>query len=153
MNPPNPNGESRGKKPLEKLGFDTHTFVDLVGMVYNLFHEERCDLCWKNKDQEEDWRRTASMNLETFCRVLPLLVETCGCLIPPLRSLLEASKHPMGQPRDSPDAANFLNLGWLPLPQDNMYIRPRIHSLYIGKYALTLTLIGLTSWRTSLELL
>ena len=29
------------------------TFVDLVGMVYEYFHEEIYDLCWKNKDQEK----------------------------------------------------------------------------------------------------
>ena len=67
------------------------TFVDLVGVVQNIFHEERCDLCWKNKDQEEGRRRTASINLETICRVLPL-VETCGRLLPPFEKPSSSKK-------------------------------------------------------------
>ena len=59
------------------------TSIDLVGVVYNVFHVERCDLCLKNKDQEEGRRRTIPINLETFYRVLPLLVEMHGRLLPP----------------------------------------------------------------------
>ena len=75
------------------------TFVDLVGVVYNLFHKERCDLCWKNKDQEEGRRRTASINLETFCRVLPLLVEIRGHLLTPFEKTSSSNKEPLGMPK------------------------------------------------------
>ena len=39
------------------------------------------------EDEEEDRRRTVSMYLEIFYRVLPLLVETCGHLLPPLEMI------------------------------------------------------------------
>ena len=65
---------------IKPLRFDEHTFVDLVGMVYKVF------------PQEEDRRRTASMYLETFYCVLPLLVETCGRLLPPLEMLSSSCK-------------------------------------------------------------
>ena len=71
------------------------TSVYLVGVVYNVFYEERCDLCWKNKDQEEGRRRTILINLETFCRVLPLLVEIRGHLIPPFDKTSSSSKEPL----------------------------------------------------------
>ena len=38
---------------INKLGFDDFTFVDLVGLIYKIFHKEKFNLCWKNKDQEE----------------------------------------------------------------------------------------------------
>ena len=75
------------------------TFVDLVGVVYNLFPEERCDLCRKNKDQEEGQRRIALINLETFGHVLPLLVETQGRLLPPFEKPYSSSKEPLVMPK------------------------------------------------------
>ena len=68
------------------------TFVELVGMVYNIFHEEICDLYCKNKDQEEGRRRAVPINLETFYRVVPLLVETCGRILPPFEKPSKSSK-------------------------------------------------------------
>ena len=73
-----------------------HIFVDLVGVVSEVFHEERCYFCWKNKDHGEGQRKTVSINLETFCRVLPLLVETCGRLLPPFEKPSSSSKEPSG---------------------------------------------------------
>ena len=57
------------------------SFLDLVGMIYKSFHEGNMRSCKKIKDLGEDRRRTASMYLETFYRVLPLLVETRGHLL------------------------------------------------------------------------
>ena len=56
---------------------------DLFELVYGIFHKERFDLCLRNKDQEEERRRFRTMNLERFCFVLPLLVETSERLLPP----------------------------------------------------------------------
>ena len=90
------------------------TFVDLVDLVYNLFHEEICDLCWKNKEQEEGQRRTVPINLETFCRVLPFLVETCGHLLPLFEKPYSSSKEPLETPKALSRYCKLSHLGWLP---------------------------------------
>ena len=77
---------------ISKLGFDNFNFVDLVGLVHEIFHKERFDLCWKNKDQEEDQSRICSTNLEAFYCVLPLLVEMSGRLLPPFEMMFSSSK-------------------------------------------------------------
>ena len=66
--------------------------VDLVGLIYDIFHKEKFDLCWKNKYREEGRRRSRTMNLERFCCVLPLLVETSGRLILPFKMMSNSSK-------------------------------------------------------------
>ena len=40
------------------------------------------------------------MYLETFCRVLPLLVETCGHLLPSLEIIYSSSKAPLWSAKD-----------------------------------------------------
>ena len=67
------------------------TLVDLVGVVYVIFHEERGDLCWRNKDPRRRCRRTGPIYLEPFYRVLPLLVDTGGRLLPPCEKSLSSS--------------------------------------------------------------
>ena len=93
------------------------TSVDLIGMVLNVFHEERCDLCWKNKDQEEGRRRTIPVNLETFCRVLPLFVETCGRLLSPFEKPYGSSKEPLEMPKALSGCCKLSHLGWLACSQ------------------------------------
>ena len=56
-------------------------------MVYKVFPQGKDKVLLESKDLEEDRRRTISMYLETLYRVLPLLVETCGHLIPPLEMI------------------------------------------------------------------
>ena len=68
--------------------------VDLVGLVYEIFHKEIFDLCWKNKDWEEGRRRSRTMNLERFCYVLPLLIEISEHILPPIKMLSSSSKQP-----------------------------------------------------------
>ena len=75
------------------------TSIDLLGVVQKVFYEERCDLCWKNKDQEEGRRRTVPINLEAFCHVLSLLVETRGCLLSPFEKPYSSSKEPLEMPK------------------------------------------------------
>ena len=50
--------------------------------------------CLKSKDLEEGRRRSNSIDLESFCRVLPLLVETRGRLLPPLEMISSSRKAP-----------------------------------------------------------
>ena len=69
-----------------------HTLVELDGVVYDLFHKERRDLCWKNKDLRRSRRRTSPIYLEPFYRVLPLLVDTGGRLLPPCEKSSSSSK-------------------------------------------------------------
>ena len=87
------------------------TFIDLVGVVYNLFHEERCDICWKNKDQEEGKKRTVSINLETYCHVLLLLVEKRGHLLPSFEMPYSSSKEPLGMPKTLSGCCKLSHLG------------------------------------------
>ena len=93
------------------------TFVDLVGVVYNVFHKEKCDLYWKNKDQEEGQRRTVPINLETFCHVLSLLVETYERLLSPFEKPSSSSKELLGMPKALSRCCKLSHLGWLPCSQ------------------------------------
>ena len=37
----------------KQVRFDNFTYVDCVGLVYEIFHKEIFDLCWKNKDRKK----------------------------------------------------------------------------------------------------
>ena len=91
-------------------------------LIKNSFKIERRDLCWKNKDLWRRSRRSASMNLEALCRVLPLLVETCGrLLLPPCKSF-SSSKPLSREGKGAPSSSKKLDLGWLPCSPKNLLI-------------------------------
>ena len=65
--------------------------VDLVGLVYESFTKK--DMIFLVEQRSR--RRIAeacSTNLETFCHVLPILVETSGRLLPPFEMITSSSK-------------------------------------------------------------
>ena len=58
MNPSNPNGPLK-KTTIKPLRFDEHTFVELVGMVYEVFSKEKDDVLL----EEQRLRRRSEKNL------------------------------------------------------------------------------------------
>ena len=96
-----------------ELGFDDFTFVDLVVLMYEIFHKEKIVLCWKNKDWEEGRNRIRSTNLEAFYCVLPLLVETSGRLLPPFEMMSSSSKGLLWLAKGASCGCKLLNLRWL----------------------------------------
>ena len=101
--------------------------------------------CLKSKDQEEDRRRTCSTNLETFCRVLSLLIETGGHLLPPFETITSSNKKLLWSAKG---ACNGSSLTQIRMTQvTSQYHLPRLMytGLYIGKPCPDQTLIGPTS--------
>ena len=92
---------------IKLLGFDEHTFVDLVGMVYEVFPQGKDEVLL----EEQRLRRRSEKNCldvpETFCRVLSLLVETYGRLLPPLEMMSSSSKAPPWSAKEVPHSSNL----------------------------------------------
>ena len=63
---------------IKLLGFDGYTFVDLVGVVYIIFHKEILDLYLKSKDLLKKTMENRPQHHKSFCRVIPLLVDVSG---------------------------------------------------------------------------
>ena len=74
-------------------GFMIYYLVDIVGLVYKSFTKKYVILLIEQRSRRRN-RRACSINLKTICRVLPLLVETSGHLLPPLEILSSSSKEP-----------------------------------------------------------
>ena len=91
--PTKPYWNSLKRTTIKQIGFWL-TYLCRPAWSIKSFHKGKMRSSLKSKDLEEDRRRTASMYLETLCRVLLLLVETCGRLLPPLKMMSSRSKAP-----------------------------------------------------------
>ena len=65
--------------------------VDLVGLVYKYFTKKVVIFLIEQRLKKKN-RRACSTNLETFYRVLSLLVETNGLLLPPFEMITSSNK-------------------------------------------------------------
>ena len=102
--------------------------------------------CQNSKDLEEDRRRTASMYLETFCRVLSLLVETCGRILPPLEMLSSSSKAPPWSPKEVLHSSKQSQIRVATLLTKKLVLMTLYTWLYIEKQCPIGTLIGLDTY-------
>ena len=99
--------------------------------------------CLNSKDLEEDQRRTVSMHLETFCRVLPLIIETCGRLLPPLEMMSSSNKAPPWSAKEVLHSSNLSQIRVATFTSIFYYLELSMQAVYIGNCAPMQTLIGL----------
>ena len=77
----------------------------------NSFNTKRKDIFWYNKDLRRRGKRVASINLEAFYRVLPLLVEMYGRLLLPLEKSYNSSNSLSKEDKETPYCSKNFNLG------------------------------------------
>ena len=68
--------------------------MDLVGMVYGAFSQRKDEVLLEEQRPRRRLMKNFRMNLECFCYVLLLLVETSERLLPPLEMISSSSKEP-----------------------------------------------------------